>query len=151
MLLCGYLTHPFLDAAGLAQRSFCSWNTVSDTAVTFAEAPQLSTHFLGKKAKASWSEYTASTRRNKIKAPHTKTCESPSKPILIFITCIVVCVSVSQETQEKTWAVFPPPHESTHPVWILVFRSLWCFSAFQWILLKVQESEYIYMWTGRRS
>lgn len=50
------MTHPFLNAAGLAQRPLCSRNTVSYTAVAFAKAPELSTHFLGKKAKASWSE-----------------------------------------------------------------------------------------------
>lgn len=49
-------THPFLDAASLAQSPFCSRDTVSYTAVAFAKAPELSTNFLGKKAKASWSE-----------------------------------------------------------------------------------------------
>lgn len=56
MLVCGASTYPFVNAAGLAQRSLCSRNTVSDTAVTLAKAPELSTHFLGNKAKASWSE-----------------------------------------------------------------------------------------------
>lgn len=50
------MTYPFLDAAGLAQSPLCSRDTVGYTAVAFAKAPELSTHFLGKKAKASWSE-----------------------------------------------------------------------------------------------
>lgn len=50
------MTYPFLDAAGLAQSPLCSGDTVGYTAVAFAKAPELSTHFLGKKAKASWSE-----------------------------------------------------------------------------------------------
>ncbi len=56
------LTYPLFNCAGLAQGSFCSGDTVGDTAVTFAKAPELSTHFLGKKAKASWSEYINSQR-----------------------------------------------------------------------------------------
>lgn len=50
------MTYPFLDAASLAECPLCSWDTVSYTAIAFAKAPELSTHFLGKKAKASWSE-----------------------------------------------------------------------------------------------
>lgn len=50
------VTHPLLDAAGLTQRPLCGRDTVCYTAVAFAKAPELSTHFLGKKAKASWSE-----------------------------------------------------------------------------------------------
>lgn len=50
------MTYPFLNAASLAQSPLCSRDTVSYTAVAFAKAPELSTHFLGKKAKASWSE-----------------------------------------------------------------------------------------------
>ncbi len=56
------ITYPLFNCAGLAQGSFCSGDTVGDTAVTFAKAPELSTHFLGKKAKASWSEYINSQR-----------------------------------------------------------------------------------------
>lgn len=51
-----YKTYPFLNASGLAQSPLCSGDTVSYTAVAFTNAPELSTHFLGKKAKASWSE-----------------------------------------------------------------------------------------------
>ena len=47
------MTYPFLDAASLAQSPLCSRDTVCYTAVAFAKAPELSTHFLGKKAKAS--------------------------------------------------------------------------------------------------
>lgn len=54
-------THPFLDAARLAQGPLGSRDTVSDTAVAFAEAPELSTHFLGKKA--SWSGVIVSASR----------------------------------------------------------------------------------------
>lgn len=45
------MTHPFVDAASLAQSSLRSRDTVSYTAVAFAKAPELSTHFLGKKSK----------------------------------------------------------------------------------------------------
>lgn len=45
------MTHPFVDAASLAQGSLRSGDTVSYTAVAFAKAPELSTHFLGKKSK----------------------------------------------------------------------------------------------------
>lgn len=51
-----WVTYPFLDAAGLAQSPLGRRDTVGYTAVAFAKAPELSTHFLGKKAKASWSE-----------------------------------------------------------------------------------------------
>lgn len=47
---CAGWTHPFFNAVGLTQGSFCRWDTVGDTAITFAKAPELSTHFLGKKA-----------------------------------------------------------------------------------------------------
>lgn len=50
------MTYPFLNAASLAQGPLGSRDTVGYTAVAFAKAPELSTHFLGKKAKASWSE-----------------------------------------------------------------------------------------------
>ena len=54
-------THPFLDAACLAQGPLGSRDTVGDTAVAFAQAPELSTHFLGKKA--SWSGVVVSVSR----------------------------------------------------------------------------------------
>lgn len=56
MLPPSLLTHPFLDAARLAQGPLGCGDAVGDTAVTLAEAPELSTHFLGKKVKMSWSE-----------------------------------------------------------------------------------------------
>lgn len=37
----------------LTECSLSCGNTVGDTAVAFAETPELSTHFLGRKAKAS--------------------------------------------------------------------------------------------------
>lgn len=56
-------THPFLDAACLAQGPLRGRDAVRDTAVAFAEAPELSTHFLGKKATASWSGVIVSASR----------------------------------------------------------------------------------------
>lgn len=50
------MTYPFINASSLAQGPLRSGDTVGNTAVAFAKAPELSTHFLGKKAKASWSE-----------------------------------------------------------------------------------------------
>ena len=50
------VAHPLLDAAGLAEGPLGSGDTVGDTAVALAKAPELSAHFLGKKAIASWSE-----------------------------------------------------------------------------------------------
>lgn len=76
-------THPFLDAARLAQGPLRSRDTVGDTAVAFAEAPELSTHFLGKKATASWSGVIVSCtpRRHKDECFHrerTSDAESPN-------------------------------------------------------------------------
>lgn len=51
MRLKDWMTYPFVDAASLAQSSLRSGDTVSYTAVAFAKAPELSTHFLGKKSK----------------------------------------------------------------------------------------------------
>lgn len=56
-------THPFLNAARLAQGPLGSRDAVRDTAVALAEAPELSTHFLGKKA--SWSGVIVSVSRGK--------------------------------------------------------------------------------------
>ena len=50
------VTHPLLDAARLTEGALGSGDTVGDTAVALAKAPELSAHFLGKKAIASWSE-----------------------------------------------------------------------------------------------
>ena len=50
------MTYPFINASSLAQGPLRSRDTVGYTAVAFAKAPELSPHFLGKKAKASWSE-----------------------------------------------------------------------------------------------
>lgn len=57
----GKVSHPFLDAARLAQGPLGGGDAVGDAAVALAEAPQLSTHFLGKKA--SWSEVVVSASR----------------------------------------------------------------------------------------
>lgn len=54
-------THPFLNVACLAQGPLGSRDAVGDTAVAFAQAPELSTHFLGKKA--SWSGVIVSVSR----------------------------------------------------------------------------------------
>lgn len=76
------MTHPFLDAASLAQSSLCSGDTVRDTAVAFAKAPELSTHFLGKKSK---------------QVGQNKSIQQTA--------CVCLCVSGGEGEEEAEWRI----------------------------------------------